>query len=1126
MLEQIILDTFEKKFSSNVYAPQIVLTARLNYFALLRSKQLPPIDIPNLTMSDETASLLMSKLFFQYKIINGLIKNRIDQAENFHLFFQSIKRLPSELRKINQDLFVTIYINFLGNMLSQERDFTHPQLKLVLEEIIKTMADTTKLEQYKYHPDTQNTYKYFLSLLIKNRRLSHTLNFSKEYDEAIIKIMNACKVWGINLHNIALMLSTEHDLDGLENPIIDDIKRLYNEISATTQSIKNKYPFLQFKNLQLPDEVKKNISLIVNEKFEVSSDKTFMATSHFFDFAYPEIQNRLEFDENLWLNQMSVALNEKLDVLDCHWLFYLCIHRINNENAMITLQLALKLIDQKGINPENLTLIFEKISERNISSEIYKSFFEELNANYLLPPDKKKKNLSNNTGEIINQFLNFIAENNVYVENAFINDLKVFIDKMDLKKKLAASLLNLFGIINTNPYFTKENIQQIIANPDSSLPGLILYNKRMTEFFKHFKKVNDFSQERYQQSFDDFNVKYFVKLQQLKFILGDNFVDFIKHFMITSILPLERFLNSYTLLPKEYEKNLAEKFLCPFKNKTLNTQDINNLERFLMLISIQSELEIEYKKKMTGLKILNTVFDSDKPFDKFLTSFSEEIFSFYLTELGIDVKKVNFSNLEDKLSFAKMLQLLIGRRAMKNDLYEEVFDQMLKVDLGFLDMTFDEFIHDQTQKSLTGKTLAEHNAIIRKQLQTKGINVNLALSYKKPTPFNYYGKASRDIQKLLGFIIENINKLLESIFDLQKTSDGDLSKLIKMPEDKKLTHDQLIKNFKKSLADDLINIRNLYNQITPSHKISKTEPLENIIPLLQDGFKFLSNESESLKKIQTESNLNLVNKIILHNNKIADFFNTTLENEHANAFNTAHHLLEKSVSELETENLPELRKTSFKNEQYTAEQWDKTKIDSYFLGNHLSCCLATDADKFPAMIQRRMDDAMMMHVIVDQKTGLPICGNWLFFAEDKNTGEIYVVANYFEIKQSVATDVKLKNELTKNLIEFTGQYTKDVGAKKFIMCHLPYGLISNFKHFPQAKVSIQKVGGYLALSDEVDAKASYFLLGADHTQFHEFTPEALLKEFPPPIPKNVGIFAHENISTLPPTVNPQPEKKH
>jgi hypothetical protein len=184
--------------------------------------------------------------------------------------------------------------------------------------------------------------------------------------------------------------------------------------------------------------------------------------------------------------------------------------------------------------------------------------------------------------------------------------------------------------------------------------------------------------------------------------------------------------------------------------------------------------------------------------------------------------------------------------------------------------------------------------------------------------------------------------------------------------------------------------------------------------------------------------------------------------------------------------------TVLKNaETFEVKQWDKNDILTYWLGDYVGCCLATDGLFFNALIQRRMDDAMLFHVVTEKATNKPIALTWLYFATDtQNPTKIVVVANFVEINTKYA-----KNDKTPMILEalfsYTQQYCEQIGASAFLINHLNYGNIPDFTCFDQKATRVEKVGGFLKLSNESEEeqKSLYYLASLDVDQFHLYSAE-------------------------------------
>jgi hypothetical protein len=201
--------------------------------------------------------------------------------------------------------------------------------------------------------------------------------------------------------------------------------------------------------------------------------------------------------------------------------------------------------------------------------------------------------------------------------------------------------------------------------------------------------------------------------------------------------------------------------------------------------------------------------------------------------------------------------------------------------------------------------------------------------------------------------------------------------------------------------------------------------------------------------------------------------------------------------------------------QFTVKQWNKSDPETFFLGDHVGCCLATNNAQFQAMVQRRMDDAAIFHVAVDQKTQKPVALIWLYLAETTEN-KVVLIANFFEVNTKYAQDERLRLALLNGLLQFTHQYCEDnPNIHAFYMNQLKYGWNQHdLEDYSLAELALSdKLGGpYIPdmTPDEVeklhhdmmtDASISenvktytqqkYYLVSLKETQFHRFDPKKL-----------------------------------
>lgn len=167
------------------------------------------------------------------------------------------------------------------------------------------------------------------------------------------------------------------------------------------------------------------------------------------------------------------------------------------------------------------------------------------------------------------------------------------------------------------------------------------------------------------------------------------------------------------------------------------------------------------------------------------------------------------------------------------------------------------------------------------------------------------------------------------------------------------------------------------------------------------------------------------------------------------------------------------------------------------------------------MVQRRMDDAMLFHVAIDQITGRPAALIWLYLAETADK-DIVLIANFFEVNTKYALNDSLRLALLNALLLFTQKYCEaNPNIKGFYMNQLSYGWnIKDIRHYPLTELVIaDKLGG--PFIPDIDAeqidmedldtckqiqeltKQKYYLVSLNQNQFHKFDSAILASDIKP-----------------------------
>lgn len=740
----------------------------------------------------------------------------------------------------------------------------------------------------------------------------------------------------------------------------------------------------------------------------------------------------------------------------------------------------------------------------------------------------------------------------------------------------------------------------------------VLFGSQAQKFMKLLQSAHARGAERHQKDLDMFLYQNLYKLTNLRVILGNHFFSFIKNLLATSLLPLERFLEGFSVfpppychqlrhfidesfgydlgaisepqrnpgkiylkkstedelqyevidlngilqkgtiswsqlnLPTDFPKNLStimrseelkERFLETFLSQTSEAYythsfskkplpkpaDYNKMESLLLGVNglfvtlslscatfkkiiedRQKQMDMnehwmtqikpnllslcqQFSEETRGLKALIDTINSDDQYNTAKTNIIDELkkilVSYTLRDterlrkiLSLTAKNTSMDeflgNVND-ITMLKWLELLGAEQNERNQIathykgtrvadevipllpmilrarnkmggnpYQVVFDEMLKADL-LPGRNFEDFKNNLHQASEVGKALAQHNANIGRLLQEGGINTEIAFHYRKVVTCLYGPTVS--LNKVLYDVWVNLDQLKKEISN----------KLGQYP----------IVGQKDPLYKNLLDLKAKIEKF--QHEILKGEKTE------------ISAENiHALNKMCQEGCSNLISSMETSIINSKSFTSLLPDDPVSTSLKTCLAVLDSYKKE--KTNIKQVKEVN----KFRIMHWDKSSLKTLTLGDELSCCLATTGFKFHAMVQRRMDDAMFMHIVVNESNE-PVCGEWLFFAKDKTTNNIYVVANFFELRDSYANKPELRDYLISELQKFTATYAQEVGAKGFIMRHLTYGHIPDF-NFNQVIMNIEKVGGYLLLPNMIgdSSEELYYLEAVKNNTFH------------------------------------------
>ncbi|QRN03007.1 hypothetical protein GH742_03525 [Legionella sp. MW5194] len=631
----------------------------------------------------------------------------------------------------------------------------------------------------------------------------------------------------------------------------------------------------------------------------------------------------------------------------------------------------------------------------------------------------------------------------------------------DMSKNAAADiLLSSSPLLRQLPLFMQNMFYE---QPDS-------IKKELISLIELYTQVNNNAPEHQQRNITLFFFKYHEVIQQLITIMGVEGIRYLRSHLAGTVLNLERTIDSMPLLPEELQKRLAGYFSEHTLSQKESPEQIKAFKTCLIVLGALISMLVHKtdNKEELALADFHISFAKGKP-QEFLLALAKMLLQKILFEKGILLTPEDIIKIFKRIDPAQFVQLAAASQHMQNDPYREIYLHLLQLDL--LGGDVDGFLHSVEQENELGSGLAKHNRAIREKLKQKGISPEKALNYQKQFDFI----ATAGDEKNLGHGNQFLvlwNYLVQLKQEAQKVLDS-----------------QQIEETKQ-----VFQVKAIITSINTLEKsIDVNAPNQNmaIIAALQ----------KSIAQPLIEKINNNIQALVNGKNKTAIS---------RGFYEFAEHVQQQwALIDKEEKKKEQAEKTGI--HYFSVEQWPKERLMTFFLGDEVGCCLATTSSQFQAMVQRRMDDALLFHVAVDKVTGRAAALIWLYLAETKD-GKIVLVANFFEVNARYAVDDKLRHSLLNGLLTFTEQYLKDnPKISGFYMNKLSYGWNSqDLNSYPVVDLPLaDKLGGpyipgveikNLDLSDSsvreqltMLTQQKYYLVSLDKHQFHQFDSSVLAK---------------------------------
>ncbi|HVE44384.1 MAG TPA: hypothetical protein VNC84_04535 [Gammaproteobacteria bacterium] len=549
-----------------------------------------------------------------------------------------------------------------------------------------------------------------------------------------------------------------------------------------------------------------------------------------------------------------------------------------------------------------------------------------------------------------------------------------------------------------------------------------------------FEKINNAHFDEFQRRDpEQFFLDHVVKILLLAQMMGKPAFKWMSDQLAQTVLPLERLLDG---MPKKFPSEILlflKEFFEENHHQIMTKEGLANWKNILTGISVQIQLEkmdqhAEHDKSFFGkyaAKLEEIQRSCSGNVKKFSESINDALLNLIYDALHLSPEarnRIDKRNLFKVIPFDQFSALALERISMlDSDPHAAILVELINRYLT--EESIDAFLHDVHQTSDSGAALAAHNANIRAILTNKKINPELALQYTKTYEFSYIPsgyettydrlQAAQYLHEVLPDLLAKARTAEESTYDKKQKSQ----------------FNSLIKRIETLLETDT--------------KKYYAEPNLGILKSIKKNINALGN-NEAIKENEACHEFLDISK------KFTEQFEKFSEQEKISSD------IPKSA----------IRKPA----HFRIEQWDKEKASTLFLGNEVDCCLAVGSSKFPAIIQRIMDDAMLFHVVVDLETKKPIALTWLYLATDKNN-DIHLVGNFIEIKAKYGANEEARRTIINALMHYSGEiYCRDnPEIEGFIINELTYGWNKEKIDFTEKPVTlIDKVGG--AFSPDVPAE--------------------------------------------------------
>lgn len=679
----------------------------------------------------------------------------------------------------------------------------------------------------------------------------------------------------------------------------------------------------------------------------------------------------------------------------------------------------------------------------------------------------------------------------------FIFSRDIYLGKdVDLDRRCFDDALSMTRIASVlfHGWLREIGVEKVKESLSSPLPLLIQYeiNQQSAEvkaafetFYDKFLKVNAQAHPKQQREAHLFFMHHQATIAQSIHLMGLEAIKKLTQQLATTVLSLERYCDNLPIVRNDFLAPLKAFFMSHQAMIQQSPQEKDACHRIPLLLSLLTEMKIkifysdsDLSDDMSECSEENRTAEDewiaamkDKSPSQYMKYLANQLLSMMLEGFKAPTEGIDFDVIFNRIPLEKFTQLMEASLHMQASAYRDVFNHLIYLDLTAGDVN--RFLHDETQEEPLGQELARHNKRIHEKLMAHHIDPSMAFNYSKTKDIVIYPTGKENSQH-----INALYTLWSYLNSLQAPLEAEIAKLTASGKE--------LQEMDKKVLSQLKAIKRQHEML--AEKMRKEESAYGLMnEASKSAFNKVNKNLEALAIFQRSTS------------RFDVGFIEFLEH-YREQYNFINHRFDDCSSK---------KTKSPKAQSFRFLQWSKNDPMTSFLGDEVGCCLASTSSQFSALVQRRMDDAMLFHVAVDMKTKKPAALIWLFLAENTD-GKIVLVANFFEVNTRYALDNTTRKALLNGLLEFTREYCKDnPSIEGFYMNQLTYGWNTHdLVGYPLQELLLKdKLGGPF-IPDEIipdtigyeevrGATAQHYYLASlakGHTTFHRFDDSVLEKE--------------------------------